>query len=71
MDNKELKQALFDGGPVQYGGIKYQKVNGILYRIVSGKLCISAELLDFNNNCLVYAPAAKVESIKEDSGEQT
>lgn len=69
MDNKELKQALFDAGPVLYNGIKYQKVHGILYRVVSGKLCISAELLDFNNNCLVYAPAAKVESIKEACGE--
>ena len=65
MDNKELKQALYDGGPVQYNGIKYQKVHGILYRIVSGKLSISAELLDYNGNCLVYAPAAKVELIKE------
>lgn len=69
MDNKELKQSLFDGNPVQYNGIEYQKVHGILYRIVSGKLRISAELLDYNNNCLVYAPAAKVEPIKEASGE--
>ena len=69
MDNKALKQALFDGVPVQYNGIKYQKVNGILYRIVSGKLSISDELLDYNGNCLVYAPVAKVELIKEAADE--
>lgn len=65
MDNKELKQALYDGYPVRFNGIKYRKVYGIEYRIVSGKLCVTAELLDYNNNCLVYAPAAKVETIKE------
>ena len=69
MDNNDLKQSLFDGCPVTYNGIKYKKITGILYRIVSGKLCISAELLDRNGNCLVYAPALRVERSEDESGE--
>ena len=44
-----------------YNGIRYQKVSAIVYRMVSGKLRVSAELLDANGNCLVYAPIEKVE----------
>ena len=68
--DETLKPALmnhFYGSKEKPG--KYKKITGILYRIASGKLCISAELLDRNGNCLVYAPASRVERSEDESGE--
>lgn len=50
MTNEQLKEALFSGCQVEYRGIIYKCVSAIIYRNKGGKLNISAELLDKNNN---------------------
>lgn len=66
MTNEELKEALFSGAPVVCDGIRYQKITAIVYRVVNKELFISGELLDGNGNCVVYAPARRIEYFKED-----
>lgn len=59
MSNEELKRALLSGCPVLYAfidgcaeyAIKYKCVSGIIYRKdKDGKICITAELTDKNDN---------------------
>lgn len=50
MTNDELKEALFSGCQVEHRGIVYKCVSAIIYRNKGGKLDISAELLDKNEN---------------------
>lgn len=61
MNNDELKNALFGGLPVVYKGIEYQRVSGILYRVMEGKLWVRAELTDKCGHSIVIADPAKVE----------
>lgn len=67
MSNTELKGALLSGCPVEYGEIRYRCVSEIVYRCRAGKIVVTAGLLDKNGSCLVYAPAAKVNSIQEET----
>jgi hypothetical protein len=54
MSNEELKNALLNGFPVEYNGILYKCVTAIVYRNKGGKIDISAEVLDKNNNSVCY-----------------
>lgn len=54
MSNEELKNALLSGFPVEYNGITYKCVTAIVYRNKGGKIDISAEVLDKNNNSVCY-----------------
>lgn len=65
MTNEELKEALFSAVPVVCDGIRYQRITAIVYRVVNKELFISGELLDGNGNCVIYAPARKIELYKE------
>ena len=67
MTNAELKQALFSACPVEYNGIRYQRVAEIVYRRPENKVIVSAGLLDKNGTCLVFAPAEKVNIIQEET----
>ena len=60
MTNIEIKDALMDGRRVVYNGIVYDKVSAIIYRNINGKIVVSAEVLDKNENCVVTAPVAKI-----------
>ena len=70
MDSKEIKEALFAKCPVVYNGIKYKLVYEIKYCVPDDKLFVSAGLMDYNGNCIVYAPINKVQHVKEANGEQ-
>lgn len=63
MTNEELKAALFSRCPVEHNGIVYKYVSGIIYRNKGGKLDISAELLDKNNNSVSIVNPAKVKDV--------
>lgn len=73
MNNEELKEALRSGVPVVYVDMygrnhKYGKIQAIrlhkLQRYSNGrKLCVSAELLDENNNSVTVVPAERVKAI--------
>lgn len=65
MTNAELKQALFSAVPVRYNGIEYQRVCEIIYRRPANEVIVSAGLLDFNGNCIVYARPEKVSVASE------
>ena len=60
MTNSEVKDALMDGRRVVHNGIVYDKVSAIIYRNINGKIVVSAEMLDKNENCVVTAPVAKI-----------
>ena len=64
MTNAELKQALFSACPVKYDGIEYLSVCEIVYRRKANRVIVSAGLLDRFENCIVYAPAEKVEVVE-------
>jgi len=63
MSNEELKDALFRGCPVKYNGIVYLRVSAIIYRNCAGKLLLSAELLDRNQNSVTVVPPQKVQEV--------
>lgn len=65
MTNDELKDALLSKKPVRYNGIVYSHVHEIKYQNPSGKIVVSAGLMDKNQNCIVYAPVKKVENCGE------
>ncbi|MGN1111804.1 MAG: hypothetical protein ACI4RP_01240 [Acutalibacteraceae bacterium] len=52
MNNKQLKEALFSGCPVEHNGIVYKCISGIIYRSKDGELNITAEVTDKNNNSI-------------------
>lgn len=60
MTNAELKQALLSARPVQHNGIQYKCICEIVYKCVSGKIVVSAGLLDYNGNAILYALPEKV-----------
>lgn len=64
MNNAEIKDALMDGRRVVHNGIVYDKVSAIIYRNIGGKVVVSAEMLDKNENCVVTAPVAKIISVE-------
>lgn len=65
MSNEELKQALMNEREVIYKGIVYKCVNGIIYRKKSGKIDISAELMDKGNNSVSIADPRYIEYASE------
>ena len=64
MTNIEIKDALMDGRRVEYNGVEYDRVSAIIYRNNSGKIAVSAEVLDKNENCIVIAPVAKINCVE-------
>ena len=65
MDNAELKAALLSGKPVilthnDGHEAEYKRVTAIIYRKKSGRVYVSAELLDINGRCVVTCDPAKV-----------
>ncbi len=64
MSNDELKAALFSGCPVESGGVVYKCVSAIIYRNKGGKLAISAELMDKNNNSVSIVNPDRVKEVK-------
>ena len=56
MTNDEAKEAFQNRTPVYYNGVRYVKINAIIYRYDPfGNLLVSAELLDRNENSVVIA----------------
>lgn len=63
MTNDELKAALFSGCQVMHNGITYQCVSAIIYRYKGGKLAITAELTDKNNNSVSIVEPSRVTEV--------
>lgn len=53
VDGQELKEALLQRTPVTCNGIEYAYISGIIYRAMSGKIKVTVELMDKNNNSVV------------------
>lgn len=62
MKGEELKTALMKKGRVKYSDVVYE-LTGIIYKVRDGKIAVSCELLDKNDNCIVIAPAEKIEGV--------
>lgn len=66
MTNTELKDAMLAGIPVvhktvRYGEVPYKRISGIIYRPgENGKIRISAELLDYNDNSVTIVRGEEV-----------
>lgn len=62
MTNEEAKKALFEKRPVNYNGVEYSYISGIIYRYDNkGKLMVSAELFDKCGHSVVIAPIKDIE----------
>lgn len=66
ISNEEAKQLLYDETPVYLKGIKYKKINGLIYRKSEGRFKASAELLDMNHNCVVICPLEWIDASEEE-----
>lgn len=56
MTSDEIKKAWYEKKPVVSGGIKYLKINALIYRLdKKNNIEPSAELLDQNTNSVVIA----------------
>lgn len=60
MNGAEAKDALMKGCKVYHNGIEYDRVSAIIYRVIGGKLSVSAEMMDKNQSCVVIAPIEKI-----------
>lgn len=73
MTNTELKEATLAGIPVvhktvRYGEVPYKCISGIIYRPgANGKIRISAELLDYNNNSVTVVRGEEVTTVNDAS----
>ncbi len=63
MTNEQLKEALFSGCPVEHNGIVYKCVSAIIYRNKSGKLDVTAELTDKNDNSVSIVDPKKIKEV--------
>lgn len=66
ISNEEAKKLLYDETPVYLKGIKYKKINGLIYRKSEGRFKASAELLDMNHNCVVICPLEWIDASEEE-----
>lgn len=66
IDNETAKQLLYDEIPVYFHGLKYKKINALIYRKSEGRYKASAELLDMNENSVVICPIQWVDASNED-----
>lgn len=65
MDNTELKEALMSSKPVILTHIdgkesEYKCVSAIVYRLVKGKILVSAELTDANSRSVVICDPKRI-----------
>lgn len=60
MTNPEMRQALICEQPIEHSGIEYQKITGVIYRKQGNEIRVQLELLDKNQNCVIYADAENV-----------
>lgn len=44
MTSEELKEAFKNGTPIMHRGIRYERINAIIYRYIKNKIVVSAEL---------------------------
>lgn len=56
MTGEEAKTALLKGGPVIHKDIIYKRIHAIRYTQQNGKIAVSLELLDRNNNSISVVP---------------
>ena len=61
MDKTEAKDAFLAQRPVVHQGITYKKISALIYRIKSGAVSLSLELIDKNDNSVTIAAPEKVE----------
>lgn len=70
MNSEELKNALLKGSPVEYDGntfkVTFKCVTAIIYRNKGGKIDISAEVLDKNNNSVCYVDPIKLKEVNHE-----
>lgn len=61
MTAEEIKDALLKKYPVCADGIEYSCVSAVIYREKSGRITVSGELLDKNQNSVTIVPLDKIE----------
>lgn len=68
MTNEQIKDAMLSEEPVEFNGIEYRCIQGIIYRRHPRKkdaIKIQVELMDKHKNCIVIADPRKVKSLKK------
>lgn len=55
MNNEELKEALLQRFPVVCRGVTYDHISAIIYRAGNGRIVVTAELMDKNQNSVTIA----------------
>lgn len=65
MSGEQLKEALMKRFPVVHRGINYAYISAIIYRVISGKIVVSVELMDNKASSVTIARANEVE-LKEE-----
>lgn len=60
MTNEEIKDALLKKYPVIADGIEFKCVNAVIYREQSGRITVSAELLDKCKNSVTIVSLDKI-----------
>ncbi len=56
MTGEEAKTALLKGGPVMYKDMIFKRIHAIRYTKQNGKIAVSLELLDRNDNSICVVP---------------
>lgn len=60
MDTPDLKTALVKKIPVEYRGVWYRYISGVIYRMINDKFCMQVELMDQNRNSVIIANPSEV-----------
>lgn len=69
MQFDDLKNAMIEELPVEYGGVKYKCITGIIYRKnirKKGRIGIQVELMSTQRNSVVIVDLQKVILVKTD-----
>lgn len=61
MTNQELKDAMLQSLPIIYNGMEFSCISGIIYRNKGGKVAVTAEILDKNQNSVVITTPDKIQ----------
>lgn len=60
MDGPDLKTALVKKIPVEYHGVWYRYISGVIYRVIDNKFRVQVELMDQNKNSVIIANPSEV-----------
>lgn len=61
MTKDDAKAAFLAATPVQHGGIEYDRISALIYRIKAGTVVMSVELASMKANSVTIAAPERVE----------